>query len=154
MNYLALSDMWRLDRALKLKSTNGNTQIVPNSQSRILARTRQVFPLTLFPDEIIVEELRIVWLRKNGPWSYEVVSIMATDIASVNAASGPFFGHVHVQSLTGGPEILVDNLSRKNVYTIRSLVEGIAMSAREGLAVENANIESERRNLMQAGQIN
>ena len=154
MNYLALSDMWRLDRALKLKSTNGNTQIVPNSQSRILARTRQVFPLTLFPDEIIVEELRIVWLRKNGPWSYEVVSIMATDIASVNAASGPFFGHIHVQSLTGGPEILVDNLSRKNVYTIRSLVEGIAMSAREGLAVENANIESERRNLMQAGQIN
>ena len=92
MNYPALSDMWRLDRALKLKSTNGNTQIVPNSQSRILARTRQVFPLTLFPDEIIVEELRIVWLRKNGPWSYEVVSIMATDIASVNAASGPFFG--------------------------------------------------------------
>ena len=154
MNYLALSDIWRLDRALKLKSTNGNTQIVPNSQSRILARTRQVFPLTLFPDEIIVEELRIVWLRKNGPWSYEVVSIMATDIASVNAASGPFFGHIHVQSLTGGPEILVDNLSRKNVYTIRSLVEGIAMSAREGLAVENANIESERRNLMQAGQIN
>lgn len=154
MNYLALSDMWRLDRALKLKNTTNSGQIVPNSRSRILARARQVFPLTLFPDEIIVEELRIVWFRKQGPWSYEVVSIMATDIASVNAASGPFFGHIHVQSLTGGPEITVDNLSRKNVYTIRSLVEGIAMSAREGLAVENANIESERRNLMQAGQIN
>jgi len=154
MNYQALSDMWQLDRALKLKNTTGNGQIIPNSQSRILARARQIFPLTLFPDEIIVEELRIVWFRKKGPWSYEVVSIMATDIASVNAASGPFFGHVHVQSLTGGPEIIVDNLSRKNVYTIRSLVEGIAMSAREGLNVENTNIESERRNLMQAGQIN
>lgn len=154
MNYPALSDMWRLDRAIKLKGTTSSSQIVPNSQSRILARARQVFPLTLFPDEIIVEELRIIWFRKKGPWSYEVVSIMATDIASVNAASGPFFGHIHVQSLTGGPEITVDNLSRKNVYTIRSLVEGIAMSAREGLAVENTNIESERRILMQAGQIN
>lgn len=154
MNYPALSDMWRLDRALKLKNTASSGQIAPNSQSRILARARQIFPLTLFPDEIIVEELRIVWFRKQGPWSYEVVSIMATDIASVNAASGPFFGHIHVQSLTGGPEIIVDNLSRKNVYTIRSLVEGIAMSAREGLAVENTNIESERRILMQAGQIN
>lgn len=154
MNYPALSDMWRLDRALKLKNTTSSNQIVPNSQSRILARARQIFPLTLFPDEIIVEELRIIWFRKKGPWSYEVVSIMATDIACVNAASGPFFGHIHVQSLTGGPEITVDNLSRKNVYTIRSLVEGIAMSAREGLTVENANIESERRILMQAGQIN
>src|SRR3990172_8815176 len=145
MNYPALSDMWRLDRSLKLKNTAKNGQIVPNSQSRILARARQIFPLTLFPDEIIVEELRIIWFRKQGPWSYEVVSIMATDIACVNAASGPFFGHIHVQSLTGGPEITVDNLSRKNVYTIRSLVEGIAMSAREGLTVENANLESHKR---------
>ncbi len=154
MNYQALSDSWRLDRALKLKNGNAKAEITPNSQSRILARSRQIFPLTLFPDEIIVEELRIVWFRKYGPWSYEIVSIMATDIACVNAASGPFFGHIHVQSLTGGPEIVVDNLPRKDVYRIRSLVEGIAMSAREGLSVENSNIEAEKRNLMQAGQIN
>ncbi len=154
MNYLALSDSWRLDRATRLKNGTGKAEITPNSQSRILARSRQIFPLRLFPDEIIVEELRIVWFKRFGPWSYEIVSIMATDIACVNAASGPFFGHIHVQSLTGGPQICVELLPRKDVYKIRSLVEGIAMSAREGLNVEKANIEMERRNLMQAGQIN
>ncbi|KKS11390.1 MAG: hypothetical protein UU67_C0074G0007 [Candidatus Daviesbacteria bacterium GW2011_GWB1_41_5] len=152
MRYPALSDMWRLDMALRPK-TNGKA-ITEGGQSRILYSARQIIPLTLFPDQITVEELRIVWLRKMGPWMNEVVSIMATDIASVNCSSGLFFGFIHVQSLTGGPEILVDNLLKKDVLVIRSLVEGIAMSAREGLKVNGENLEAEKQSLIQAGTVN
>ena len=152
MNYPALSDMWRLDMALRPK-TNGKI-VTEGGQSRILYSARQIIPLTLFPDQITVEELRIVWLRKMGPWMNEVVSIMATDIASVNCSTGLFFGYIHVQSLTGGPEILVDNLHKKDVLEIRSLVEGIAMSAREGLKVNGENLEAEKQSLIQAGTVN
>ena len=152
MRYPALSDMWRLDMALRPK-TNGKT-VTEGGQSRILYSARQIIPLTLFPDQITVEELRIVWLRKMGPWMNEVVSIMATDIASVNCSTGLFFGYIHVQSLTGGPEILVDNLHKKDVLEIRSLVEGIAMSAREGLKVNGENLEAEKQSLIQAGTVN
>ena len=152
MRYPALSDMWRLDMALRPK-TNGKA-ITEGGQSRILYSARQIIPLTLFPDQITVEELRIVWLRKMGPWMNEVVSIMATDIASVNCSTGLFFGYIHVQSLTGGPEILVDNLLKKDVLVIRSLVEGIAMSAREGLKVYGENLEAEKQSLIQAGTVN
>jgi len=152
MKYPALSDMWRLDMALRPK-TNGKI-VTEGGQSRILYSARQIIPLTLFPDQITVEELRIVWLRKMGPWMNEVVSIMATDIASVNCSSGLFFGYIHVQSLTGGPEILVDNLLKKDVLVIRSLVEGIAMSAREGLKVNGENLEAEKQSLIQAGTVN
>jgi len=152
MKYPALSDMWRLDMALRPK-TNGKA-ITEGGQSRILYSARQIIPLTLFPDQITVEELRIVWLRKMGPWMNEVVSIMATDIASVNCSTGLFFGFIHVQSLTGGPEILVDNLLKKDVLVIRSLVEGIAMSAREGLKVNGENLEAEKQSLIQAGTVN
>ena len=152
MRYPALSDMWRLDMALRPK-TNGKA-ITEGGQSRILYSARQIIPLTLFPDQITVEELRIVWLRKMGPWMNEVVSIMATDIASVNCSTGLFFGFIHVQSLTGGPEILVDNLLKKDVLVIGSLVEGIAMSAREGLKVNGENLEAEKQSLIQAGTVN
>lgn len=108
----------------------------------------------MFPDEVVIEELRIIWLKQIGFWTNEVVSIMATDIASVNASSGPLFGHVHVKSLTGGPEILIDTLTRKDAYTVRSLVEGIALSAREGLTIQNDNLESEMQSLYRAGRVN
>ncbi len=147
MKSLAQSDLWRFDQVVKSKPT------ISNGNSRVLGRFRQIFPLTLFPDQLIVEELRIVWVRRNGPWANEVISIMATDIACVNAASGPFIGHVHIKSLTGGPEISVDNLTRQNVYKIRSLVEGIALASREGLQIETDDLETERQNLYEAGSI-
>lgn len=151
MNYLALSDIWRLDMARNGK-TNGQG-ITQAGQSRILFRTKQVFPIILFPSELIVEELRIICIKQMGPWQNEILSIMATDIASVNAASGLFFGHIHIKSLTGGPEILVESLPRRDVYKVRSLVEGIAMSAREGLKVSAETLDMERQSLYRAGAV-
>lgn len=149
MRYPALSDMWRLDLATRPR-TNGATH---NGHSRVLTHVSQIFPIAMFPDHLIVEELRIIHYRKMGPWMSEVISIMATDIASVNCSTGLIVGHIHVQSLTGGPQIFVDNLKRQDVLTVRSLVEGIALSAREGLSVEGEDLEAEKLSLIRAGQI-
>jgi hypothetical protein len=124
-----------------------------NVQSRVLGRFNQVFPLALFPDELIVEELRVVWIKRSGPWMNEIVSTMATDIASVNVSAGPLLGHIHIKSLTGGPEILVDKIVRHNVLQARSLIEGIALGAREGLKIAYDNLATERASLIRAGAI-
>lgn len=155
MRYPAQSDIWRLDHVMKQPNGTTNGEATNNhSQSRVLGRFRQIFPLSLFCDDLIIEELRIVHVKKNGPWAYEVISIMATDIASVNASSGMFFGQVHIKSLTGGPEIFVDNMMRRHIYRIRSLVEGIALSSREGLKLDHqSNLEEERQDILAAGSI-
>lgn len=148
MNYVAQSDIWQLDQALRIGQLARQT-----SESRVLARFKQVFPLALFPDDLILEELRIVWVHKYGPWTDEVISIMATDIASIDASSGPLFGHIHIKSLTGGPEIFMDNLYRGDVYKIRCLVEGISLSSRVGLKVDGEDLETKRESLAKAGLV-
>lgn len=149
MNYPAQSDLWRLDHVVKSRPV-----LSQNGQSRVLGRFHQIFMLTIFPDQLIIEELRIVWLNRMGPWANKVVSIMATDIACVYASAGPFFGHIHIQSLTGGPEIFVDNLLKRDVFRIRGLVEGIALAAREGLKIGDNGLEAEKQSLMKAGAVN
>lgn len=146
MKYPSQSDIWRLEQA----TSHGNGQ---SRGSRVLARFHQRFPLTVFRDDLLVEEQRIVWIHKNGPWSHNVISIMATDIACVNAASGPFFGQVHVKSLTGGPEIFLDKLLRRDVFKFRNLVEGLALATREGLVTKDRNLEDVRESLLRAGHI-
>ena len=155
MKYPAQSDIWRLDHVIRPQNGASNgASLVNHGQSRVLGRFRQIFPLSLFCDDLIIEELRIVHVKKNGPWAYEVISIMATDIASVNASSGLFFGQVHIKSLTGGPEIFVDNMLRRHIYKIRSLVEGIALSSREGLRLEHqSSLEAERQDILAAGSV-
>lgn len=149
MKFLTQTDGWRFDRLMKPKPTLGQ-----NGQSRVLERFRQIFPLALFQDELIVEELRVIWIKKKGPWTSEVISIMATDIACVYSSRGPLFGNVEIQSVTGGPEICVDKLLGKDAYRIRDLVEGIALASREGLKIEREdNLEEEKRKILRAGQI-
>lgn len=148
MNFLAKSPMWQVDRALMMGQLAS-----PTNQSRVLASFKQIFPLSLFPDDLIVEELRLVWIHRDGPWAEEIISIMATDIASIDAAAGPFIGQVHIKNLTGGPEIMMDNLFRRDVYQIRCLVEGIALSSRVGLKVDGEDVVSKREFLAKAGSV-
>lgn len=149
MKYQAQSDIWKLEQTL-----GASQAIKPHVQSRELARFRQVFPLTVFPDEIVIEEHRVVWIQNNGPWTDQVITIMATDIACVNAATGPLFGQVHVKSLTGGPEIFIDKLSKHNVYKTRGLIEGIVLASRGGLEISDETLEIKREALLTAGEVN
>ncbi|MDO8486784.1 MAG: hypothetical protein Q7S45_00610 [Candidatus Curtissbacteria bacterium] len=149
MKYLAQSDIWKLEQAI------GNNQTIKTRvKSRELARFRQLFPLTVFPDKIVIEEHRVIWIQNNGPWMDQVITIMATDIACVNAATGPLFGQVHVKSLTGGPEIFVDRLLKHDVYKIRGLIEGIVLGSRGGLEIDDECLEIEREALLTAGEVN
>ena len=155
MKYPALSELWRMERIKNQSSAPARpASFGDHQESRVLARFKQVFPFNLFPSSVIVEELRIVHLRRYGPWSGEVNSIMATDIACVYASTGILLGQIHIKSLTGGPEIYIDNLFTKDVLVIRSMVEGIALASREGLKIDReANLEEERRNFLNAGAI-
>ena len=126
----------------------------PFRRPKALGRFRQIFPLTIFPDELIVEEDRVIWKLNKGPWVSELISTMATDIASLDSSTGPFFGHLHIKSLTGGPDIYIDKLFRSDVSRARFLVEGIVISSRRGENYQKDNIEFERRYLISRGQIN
>lgn len=149
MKYQAQSDIWKLEQTL-----GNGLAIKTHVQSRELARFKQVFPLTVFPDEIVIEEHRVVWIQNNGPWADQVITIMATDIACVNAATGPLFGQVHVKSLTGGPEIFIDKLLKHNVYKTRGLIEGIVLASRGGLEISDETLEIKREALLTAGEVN
>lgn len=149
MKYEAQSDIWKLEQ-----TQNGKTSSKLGKKSRELARFRQFFPLTIFLDKIIIEEHRVILVKNNGPWTDQVITIMATDIACVNASTGPFFGQVHVKSLTGGPEIFIDRLLKHHVYKIRGLIEGIVLTSRGGLEINTENLEVEKEALLRFGQVN
>jgi len=122
-------------------------------KSRVLGRFKSIFPLQLFPDELIVEEERVVWIDRIFPWSSKAISIMATDISSVEASHGPFFGHLHVGSLVGGPAILIESLSRASCVKARALIEGIILTEREGGKLHKKRIEREKAELTEAGEV-
>lgn len=148
MQYPSQSELWKMDR-IKPFSTHVN-----HYMPRTLGRFKQVFPLVLFPNDLIIEEHRVVFFINKGPWIREVISTMATDIASIDSSTGPFLGLIHIKSLTGGPEILIDRLYKEDVLKARSLVEGVVLASRNGERFQENNIEAERNHLITRGKIN
>lgn len=129
---------------------NGNS---PN-QARCLGRFKQIFPLTLFPDELIIEEHRVVLVINRGPWIQELLTTMATDIASVDSSTGPLFGHIHIKSLTGGPDIFLDRMTRGDVLKARYMVEGVILLSRRGETMKYTDLDEGRSMIISKGKIN
>ncbi|MCR4324643.1 MAG: hypothetical protein NUV69_03065 [Candidatus Curtissbacteria bacterium] len=146
MKYVTQTDLWRYYEVPKMRAKSGDA----DTKVRLLGRFKQVYPISLFPGEIVVEPGRVVWIKRNGPWQDEIITIMASDIATVYASSGLFFGRVHIKSTTGGPEIFLDKIARRDAYEVRNLVEGIALGYRDNPRVDYQNVTAGRQQLLEA----
>lgn len=104
-----------------------------NFHTKVLGKFRSVFPFELFPDELIISERRIIWIHRYGPWMNRVVSVLHQDIADIEASSGPIVGHLHIRNFTGGEEIIMEHLWKKDLQRARDLTEGLMMKHRVGM---------------------
>jgi len=134
----------RLEGEAVKKYPHGESEhphIEPQKDSNVLARFKSVFPFEIFPDELVVEEKRIIWIHRFGPGMCEVLTLLPTDINRVEASSGPLFGHLHISTLRHDVEILMERLTRKNTFKARDLIEGLVVVAKQNLEIEGKSAE-------------
>ena len=115
---------------------NAHPHVESKAGSPVLARFKSVFPFDLFPDELIVEEKRIIWITLFGPGMCEVITLAPVDINRIEASAGPIFGHLHIAIPRHDIEIIVERLKRKEAFRARDLIEGLMDAAREGVKIE------------------
>lgn len=101
--------------------------------TKVLAHFKSAFPFELFRDELIVSERRVIWIHRYGPWMNRVISVLFQDMADIEASSGPFIGHLHIRNFTGGEEIVMEHLWKKDLLKARDLVESLMLRKRVGL---------------------
>lgn len=101
--------------------------------SKLLGHFKSAFPFELFRDELIISERRVIWIHRYGPWMNRVISVLYQDMADIEASSGPLIGHLHIRNFTGGEEIVMEHLWKKDLQKARDLVESLMLRKRVGL---------------------
>lgn len=112
----------------------------PNQEyehSRVLGKFKSAFPFEIFPDELIISERRVIWIHHEGPWLTRVISVLHQDMADIEVSSGPFIGHLHVRNFTGGEEIIMEHMWKKDLQRSRDLLESLMLRKRIGLKGTN-----------------
>lgn len=105
---------------------------------QVLAIVRAVFPLSLFPDSIVVDRTKVTIIHRTFFWSAETISFQIEDILNVSASVGPFFGSLTIASRVMSTEdhFRVDHLWRRDAIALKHIIQGYVIAKHSGMDTE------------------
>lgn len=128
-------------REITTNATNHNAAVISELRRKVqqshqvLAIVRTVFPLTLFPDSIVVDRTKVTIIHRTFFWSAETISFQIEDILNVSASVGPFFGSLTIASRVMSTEdhFRVDHLWRRDAIALKHIIQGYVIAKHSGM---------------------
>jgi hypothetical protein len=135
-----------LDNAARLK------RVVKQSH-QVLASARTVFPLTLFPDSIIVDRTKVSIIKRDFFWTSNVISFQVEDLLNVSCAVGPIFGSLTIASrvMSTVDHFNVNYLWRGDAIFLKNLIQGHIIAKNNKLEIDHLTTEETIDTLCELG---
>jgi len=164
-----------LNREIPLPHTEqfmGNIQLLPKHKKKqeeldaiaqlkkrvkqshqILASARTVFPLTIFPDSIVVDRSKITIIKRDFFWSSSVISIQIGDILNVATSIGPLFGSLNISSrvMNSVDHFQINYLWRGDAIFLKHLIQGYVIAQHSGIETDQLTREEMIETLCELG---
>ena len=107
--------------------------------NEVLAKATTVFPLTLFPDTIILDRTKLTVIRRTFFFSEDVMSIRIEDILNVSAAVGPFFGSITIATrvLSSDDHFTINNFLRQDAMHLKHMIQGYVIARHNNIACDH-----------------
>ena len=135
-----------LDDATRLKK-------VVKKSHQVLASAQTVFPMTMFPDSIIVDRTKVSIIKRDFFWTSNVISFQVEDLLNVSCAMGPIFGSITIASrvMSTVDHFQVKFLWRKDAIFIKDLIQGHIIAKNNGLKTDHLTLEETIATLCELG---
>ena len=113
------------EKQKELKEADKLKKAVEKSHE-ILGKANTVFPVTLFPDTIIVDRTKMSIIKRDFFWTSNTISFQIEDILNVSCALGPIFGSVTVASrvMSTIDHFQINYLWRRDALFLKHLIQG------------------------------
>lgn len=108
------------------KSRTSRTFDALIKKNRLLLKITSVFPLDLFPNELLIDENKISVFTKKFFFTEDIRCITYKDIQSIEIFAGPFFASLYIR-VFGIPNdrIEIKNVFRPQALRARRLIQGL-----------------------------
>lgn len=113
-------------------------QVIEKS-NEILAKATTVFPLSIFPDTIILDRTKLTVIKRNFFFSEQVMSIRIEDILNVSATVGPFFGSVTIATrvMSSDDHFMIRNFTRSDAQHLKHMIQGYVIARHNNIACDH-----------------
>lgn len=135
-----------LERAAQLRRT-------VQKAHEVLARVDTVFPVTLFPDTIIVDRSKISIRKRSFFLTSNVISFRIEDVLNVSCGMGPIFGSLTIASrvMSSIDHFQVEHLWRKDAIFLKNLIQGHIIASNNRLETDHLSVEEMIETLCELG---
>jgi hypothetical protein len=100
-----------------------------------LFKFKAIFPLDLFPDEVILDKLKISIIKRDFFFSKRIITLPLTTTINVKIFRGPITSQIEIDdtsTLHQNP-IPIRNIFIHDAIRFQELVEGIVIGMRQGI---------------------
>jgi hypothetical protein len=105
-----------------------------DDSSMPLLRIKSVFPFDFFPNELIVDMVKVTMVKKDFFFSGSSEAVYIKDIANVIVETGPFLSTLKIIDISYNTEKHnIQYLKRKDAFRARILIEGLVTAAKRGI---------------------
>ncbi len=115
------------------------SNLIKKSNRRIISIS-SLFPWTLFPNTIEVEESRVNFIFRQL-WASQSHSVNIKDISNVFIQSSPFFATLQIVSRTFVEnDITIGHLETKKAHRVQMIIEGLRTFAEHNIDTSNYEV--------------
>lgn len=135
-----------LDAAAKLKKTI-------KRYHQVLGAARTVFPIKLFPDDIVVDRTKISIIKRDFFWTSNVISFRVEDVLNVSCSIGPLFGSLTIASrvMSSVDHFQINYLWRNDAIRMKHLIQGHIIAKQSNLETDKLTREEMIETLCELG---
>jgi hypothetical protein len=141
-NMAAPSKPLTQEKQKELDNVNQLKQAVRKS-NQVLASVRTVFPITLFPDSIIVDRTKVTIVKRDFFFTSNAISFQIEDILNVSCAVGPLFGSLTIASrvMSTIDHFNINYLWRNDALFLQNLIQGHLIAKNNKLETEHLSLK-------------
>ncbi|MFZ1360947.1 MAG: hypothetical protein WAS27_02930 [Candidatus Saccharimonadales bacterium] len=137
----------------EMVATQRSFETIINQSHEILAQANTVFPMTLFPDTVIVDRTKISFIRRDFFWASDTMTFRIEDVLNAEVSVGPLFGSLTIASrvMSTTDHFRINYFWRKDATYLKEIIQGYIIARHNNIDTTHLTKEQLIRTLSELG---
>lgn len=141
-------ELSREEPLVMMKKSAKQTVVQASDASPEIFRIKGRFPFDLYPDELIVEEKRLILKRNFFPWVSQITTVPISKLVSFEVTHSILFSSIFIKWGYSSAETTFQWLTHKDAQKAKEITDGIRLRDNESIQV----LEQDKKNLSRTFQ--
>lgn len=124
-----------------------------NQSHEVLAEASTVFPVTLFPDTVVVDRTKVTIIKRDFFWSSDTMTFRIEDVLNAEVTVGPLFGSLIIASrvMSTTDHFRIDHFWRNDAVYLRRIIQGYVIAQHNKIDVAHLSKDDLVKTLNELG---